>query len=121
MRQPPRWLVACSVVGSLAASSTAVLVLPRPATSESVELPAFDPAATDPAGDGPAVTGAQIADLAATPALRRAEELADPLTARPTAQPSARPKADDDDDGDRDRIKKACREGRMKGRVCRGR
>ncbi len=124
MRQPPRWLVACSVVGSLAASSTAVLLMPRPehpTTVESVELPAFDPATTDPAGDGPAVTGAQIADLAATPALRRAEELAGPLTARPTPRPSASPKADDDDDGDRDRIKKACREGRMKGRVCRGR
>jgi hypothetical protein len=120
--------VACSVVGALAASSTTVLVMPRAErspTTGSVELPSFDPGAPDPAGDGPAVTGAQIADLAATPALRRAEELAAALaprpTSRPSARPSARPRAEEDDDGDRDRIRKACREGRMKGRVCRGR
>lgn len=124
MRLPPRWLVACSVAGALVASSTAVLVMPRPVTEpapvESVELPSFP--TEPPSGDGPAVTGQQIAQLAATPALRRAEEIQRELTPKPTQQAKPRsPRADDDDDDRDDRIRKACRDGRMKGRVCRGR
>lgn len=123
MRVPPRWLVACSVAGCLAASSTAVLVLPqRPAEPVgSVELPSFAPGppVAEPLGSGPAVTGRQIAELAAGPALRRAEELAaaaapPPPVVRPTEE------ADDNERG-HDRIRKACRDGRMKGRVCKGR
>lgn len=122
MRVPPRWLVACSVAGALAASGTAVLVMPqRPAEPVgSVELPSFapGPAAPEPVGSGPAVTGRQIAELAAGPALRRAEELAAEAAPRPEARPTPTAEADDDS---RDRIKKACKEGRMKGRVCKGR
>ncbi len=113
MRIPPRWLIACSVVGSLAASGTAVLVLPQPTAQSTgiVDLPSFDPGppAPEPTGTGPAVTGRQIAELAAGPAVRRAEELAAQATPRPAPRPS--PSAGGRREATAcDRIKKACKE-----------
>lgn len=124
MRVRPRWLVACSVVGALLASGATVLVLPQHvAPVEVVELPSFAPAPPlpEPVGAGPAVTGRQIADLAAGPARRRAEELARTAAPRATTQPAPSVLPTVEAEEGRDRIKKACKEGRMTGRVCRGR
>lgn len=142
MRVTPRWLVTLSVLGSLAASGTTVLVMPQrtePADGV-VELPSFAPdppgapgqeVAPDPqlpAASGPPVTGRQIVELAAGPAARRAEDLAAQAEPSPNATPptaastTAAPAAGDETAEElRKRIREACEEGTLKGKVCRNR
>ena len=131
MGGPPRLLLACSVLGALIASSATALTLPhRAADIDTVALPGFSqgssptsaaaPASAAAEAAGPPVTGRQIAELVAGPAAQRAAALADQAKAAdaPSAVP-APPRGRDDIDELAARIKQACADGVLKGRICR--
>ena len=128
MRFPPRLVLAASAIGMIAASSGAVLVMPGNTEAAAVPLPEITsaadqqqvPAPAEPAvAAGPAITGAQIADLAFAPARDRAAALIEEQ-ARAKAARAERQAGDDDRWDDlRDEIRDACDDGRIRGPICR--
>ncbi|WP_345606497.1 hypothetical protein [Pseudonocardia adelaidensis] len=132
MRFPPRLVLAASAIGMIAASSGAVLLMPGNNEAAAVPLPQITsgtnqqqaPAPAEPVvAAGPAITGAQIADLALAPARDRAAALAEEQ-ARAEAEETrtrAERRADDGDRWDelRDEIRDACDDGRIRGPICR--
>jgi hypothetical protein len=133
VRFPPRFVLAASALGMVAASSGAVLLMPGNAEDTTVPVPEITsaadqqqaPAPAEPAvSAGPAITGAQIAALALAPARDRAAELiAEQVRAKVEAA-RARSEEDSDDQADRwdelrDDIREACDDGRIRGQICR--
>jgi hypothetical protein len=115
----------------VAASSGAVLMLPANAEDTAVPVPEITsaadeqqaPAPAEPVvSAGPAITGAQIASLALTPARDRAaaliEERARAEAERARAERISGSQADRWDEL-RDEIREACDDGRIRGQICR--
>jgi hypothetical protein len=133
VRFPPRLVLAASAVVMVAASLGAVLLMPG-STEDVVPVPEITVAAEqqqapEPAepvtAPAPAITGAQIAELALTPARDRAAALI-----KEQARAKAVEQDDDDEDGSdsrdddrwgelRDEIREACEDGRIRGQICR--
>jgi hypothetical protein len=127
VRFPPRLVLAASALGMVAASSGAVLLMPdstEPAAVPVPEITSPEQQAQAPAepiaAPAPAITGAQIAELALGPARDRAAALIEEQT-RAEAQERAERRADDDDRWDelREEIREACDDGRIRGQICR--
>jgi hypothetical protein len=146
VRFPSRFVLASSVLGVLAASSSAALTMTGGTADAAVKVPEFDnsaapsvPArATAPLTDTPPVTGAQIAGLAVTPALDRvsaiiaeraqaeaAAEAAKAAAAKAEAAKAqaARPAPEHSSREEQLRrlatqIRQACDDGRLHGRIC---
>ncbi|MDT7649059.1 MAG: hypothetical protein QOI36_465 [Pseudonocardiales bacterium] len=145
VRFPSRFVLASSVLGVLAASSSAALTMTGGTADAAVKVPEFDnsaapsvPArATAPLTDAPPVTGAQIAGLAVTPALDRvaaiiaeraqaaaAAEAAKAEAAKQAARAAAPQPAPERSSRDEEfrklaaQIQQACDDGRLHGRIC---
>jgi hypothetical protein len=145
VRFPSRFLLASSVLGVLAASSSAALTMTGGTAGAAVKVPEFDSSAAPsiparasaPLTDSPPVTGAQIAGLAVTPALDRvaaiiaeraqaeaAAEAAKAEAAKQAARPAApRPAPEYSSREEQLRklatqIRQACDDGRLHGRIC---
>jgi hypothetical protein len=145
VRFPSRFMLAGSVLGVLAASSSAALTMTGGTADAAVKLPEFDsssapstPArAIAPLADAPPVTGAQIAGLAVTPARDRvaaiiaeraqaaaAAEAAKAEAARvqaAQAAPRPAPQRSSREEEFRNmaaKIRQACDDGRLNGRIC---
>lgn len=139
VRFPPRLVLAASVLGVFAASSGTALLMPE-RTEAAVPLPeiaaappsqaAAEPQAPEPvapaATAGPAITGAQIAELALAPARDRAAAI---VAERARAEAAEAERARDDRGSRsradqwqelRDEIREACDDGRLRGQICRG-
>jgi hypothetical protein len=132
-------MLAGSVLGVFAVSSGVVLLMPERTDDAGISLPEFaassESEALDPAEPAvavePAISGAQIAQLALAPARDRATTL---IAERAKAEAAAEQAREDDDEDDdsadrsrsdewrelRDRIREACEDGRIKGQICRG-
>jgi hypothetical protein len=130
VRFPPRFVLAASALGMVAASSGAVLLMPGHTEVAAVPVPEITsppqqqaPTPAEPVVSArPAITGAQIAELALAPARERAAELIEEQ-ARARVE-EARARADDDSQADRwdelrDDIREACEDGRIRGQICR--
>jgi len=138
-----RVMLASSVIGVLAAGSTAVLTMAPPNAHAAVKVPDFDSRAATPAPTGapavvPPVTGAQIAGLVLTPArdrvnaiiAERAQAAAAAEAAKAEAararereehQATSRSGADRGDETFRRwaaQFRKACDDGRVHGEIC---
>ncbi|QYN36685.1 hypothetical protein K1T35_05120 [Pseudonocardia sp. DSM 110487] len=127
MRFPPRLVLVASAIAMVAASSSAVLLMPGNTQAAAVPVPEITspaqqqaPSAAEPAATpGPAITGAQIAALALAPARERAAALIEEES-RAEAERIARRAGDDDRWDDlRDEIRDACDDGRIRGEICR--
>jgi hypothetical protein len=130
VRFPPRLVLAASALGMVAASSGAVLLMPEPTKTGGVPVPEITsppqqqqqqaPAepVTTPA---PAITGAQIAELALAPARDRAAALIEEQARAEADEERAERRGDDDDRWDelREEIREACDDGRIRGQICR--
>jgi hypothetical protein len=132
-------MLAGSVLGVFAVSSGVVLLMPERIDDASVSVPdlaasseseALAPAEPAVAVE-PAISGAQIAELALAPARDRAATLIAERAQAEAAAKQAREHDDEDDDSSdrsrsdqwrelRDRIHEACEDGRIKGQICRG-
>ncbi|WP_147255652.1 hypothetical protein [Pseudonocardia hierapolitana] len=131
MRFPPRLVLAASALGMVAASSGAVLLMPEPAETGAVPVPEITsprqeqqqaPAPAEPVtAPAPAITGAQIAELALAPARDRAAALIEEQARAEAEEERAARRGDDDDRWDdlRDEIREACDDGRIRGQICR--
>jgi hypothetical protein len=128
VRFPPRLVLAASAIGMVAASSGAVLLLPGDAQGAAVPVPEITspsrqqaPAPAEPVSAGPAITGAQIAALALSPARDRAAALIQEQAKVEEERARAERDSDDDDRWDdlRDEIREACDDGRIRGQICR--
>lgn len=79
MRFPTRLVLAGSVLGALVASTGTALTLSDRTAGPAVEIPEFEPSAPPvppaPVVTGPPVIGAQIVEMAVTPARGRAGAL----------------------------------------------
>ncbi|MFD1521139.1 hypothetical protein [Pseudonocardia yunnanensis] len=141
-----RGMLASSVIGVLAAGSTAVLTLAPPSAHAAVKVPDFDTHAATPTPVGatgapaivPPVTGAQIAGLVLTPARDRVNaiiaeraQVAAAEAAKAQAAKAAAARAQDEhqadsrsDRGDETfrrwtaQFRQACDDGRMRGEIC---
>ncbi len=143
-----RVMLASSVIGVMAAGSTAVLTLAPPSAHAAVKVPDFDSHAAAPTPVGatgapaivPPVTGAQIAGLVLTPArdrvnaiiAERAQAAAAAEAAKAAAVKAAAAREQDDqansrsggDRGDETfrrwtaQFRQACDDGRMRGEIC---
>jgi len=116
----------------IVASSGVVLSMPGDNEAAAVPLPEITsaaeqqqaPAPVEPVvAAAPAITGAQIADLALAPARDRATVLAEE-EARQKAEQARDRDERGDDDGDRwdklrEEIRDACDDGRIRGPICR--
>jgi hypothetical protein len=139
VRFPSRVMLAGSVLGVFAVSSGVVLLMPGGTDDADVSLPEFaassESEALAPAEPAvavePAISGAQIAELALAPARDRAATLIAERAEAEAAAEQAREDDDEDDDSSdrvrsddwrelRDRIREACEDGRIKGQICRG-
>jgi hypothetical protein len=138
VRFPSRVMLAGSVLGVFAVSSGVVLLMPERTDDASISLPEFaassESQALAPAQPAvavePAISGAQIAELALAPARDRAATLIAERAKAEAAAEQAREDDEDDDSSDRirsddwselrDRIREACEDGRIKGQICRG-
>jgi hypothetical protein len=128
VRFPPRLVLVASAIAMVAASSSAVLLMPGNTQAAVVPVPEITspaqqqqaPSAAEPAATpGPAITGAQIAALALAPARERAAALIEEES-RAEAERIARRAGDDDRWDDlRDEIRDACDDGRIRGEICR--
>jgi hypothetical protein len=129
VRFPPRLVLAASALGMVAASSGAVLLMPEPTKTGGVPVPEI----TSPAQQQqqapaepvtapvPAITGAQIAELALAPARDRAAALIEEQARAEAEEERAERRGDDDDRWDelREEIREACDDGRIRGQICR--
>jgi hypothetical protein len=144
VRFPSRFLLVSSVLGVLAASSSAALTMTGSTAHAAVKVPEFDNSAAPsaptlaaaPLTDSPPVTGAQIAGLAVTPALDRvaaiiaeraqaeeAQAAARAQAARAAAPPPAPERSSREEELRKlaAQIQQACDDGRLQGRICRDR
>jgi hypothetical protein len=133
VRFPPRLVLAASALGMVAASSGAVLMLPANAEDTAVPVPEITsaadqqqaPAPAEPVvSAGPAITGAQIASLALTPARDRAAALIEERARAMAEVERARAERVSGSQADRwdelrDEIREACEDGRIRGQICR--
>jgi len=135
VRFPPRLVLAASALGMVAASSGAVLILPANAEDTAVPVPEITsaadqqqapaPAPAEPVvSAGPAITGAQIASLALTPARDRAAALIEERARATDEAEQARAERVSGSQADRwdelrDEIREACEDGRIRGQICR--
>jgi hypothetical protein len=142
-----RVMLASSVIGVLAAGSTAVLTMAPPSAHAAVKVPDFDSHAAAPVPTGatgapaivPPVTGAQIAGLVLTPARDRVNaiiaeraqaaaaaeaakaEAARAAAAREHDEPQARSGGGRGDETFRrwaSQFRQACDDGRVHGEIC---
>ena len=128
MRFPPRLVLAASALGMVAASSGAVLLMPEPTKTDGVPVPEItsppqqQQAPAEPVTTPvPAITGAQIAELALAPARDRAAALIEEQARAEAEEERSERRGDDDDRWDelREEIREACDDGRIRGQICR--